>query len=121
MRIAVAAVAATAVIYVLALDWVFAAAVGWSTPMRLVLSAAIAGPLAFFMGWPFPGGLAAVRLRAPARVPWAWGVNGFASVAGAPIAVLLSVSFGFSRVMLLAAALYLAAGAVCVRLTDSKK
>ena len=41
-------------------------------------------PLAFFMGMPFPLGLARVSQRAPELVPWAWAANGCASLKVAP-------------------------------------
>jgi len=40
-------------------------------------------------------------------VPWAWGINGCASVTAAPLATALAVSFGFRAVLGLAALLYL--------------
>jgi L-cystine uptake protein TcyP (sodium:dicarboxylate symporter family) len=42
-------------------------------------------------------------------MPWAWGINGCASVLSAILAVLLAIEIGFNGVMLFAAALYLAA------------
>jgi hypothetical protein len=57
-------------------------------------------------------GLARVSAAAPALVPWAWGINGCASVLSAVLATLLSVSFGFSAVVGLAVALYLVAALV---------
>ena len=45
----------------------------------------------------------------PPYIPWAWGINGCASVLSALLAGLLSVHLGYSTVLLLAAALYAAA------------
>lgn len=78
--------------------------------MRFVLAVAVLAPVAFFMGWLFPTGLGLVERRAPDIVPWAWGINGFASVAASPLAILLSMNFGFSRVIALAAFLYVLTG-----------
>jgi len=39
-------------------------------------------------------------------VPWAWGINGCASVVSAALATLLAVDFGFSTVLWIALALY---------------
>ena len=39
-------------------------------------------------------------------VPWAWGINGCASVVSAILATLLAMHVGFNVVMLLAAMLY---------------
>lgn len=86
---------------------------GWLKPIafagRIGLSVALIAPLAFLMGMPFPLALARLSGRAPALVPWAWGLNGCASVLSPLLATLLAVHFGFSAVMALAAALYVAA------------
>jgi hypothetical protein len=55
------------------------------------------------MGMPFP--LALRELDEP-LVPWAWGINGCASVVSAALATLLAVDFGFSAVLWIALALY---------------
>ncbi len=60
---------------------------------------------------PFPLGLRRVAGRAPALVPWAWGINGCASVLSAPLATLLAIHFGFTAVVGLALVLYLLAAA----------
>jgi hypothetical protein len=39
-------------------------------------------------------------------VPWAWGINGCASVVSAALATLLAVDFGFAAVLALALGLY---------------
>jgi len=39
-------------------------------------------------------------------VPWAWGINGFASVVSAVLATLLAIEFGFNAVILLALVFY---------------
>ena len=49
-------------------------------------------------------------------VPWAFGINGSASVVGTILSVVLAMSFGFQVVSLLAAALYLG-GAAALWLT----
>jgi hypothetical protein len=48
---------------------------------------------------------------APGFVPWAWGINGFASVVSAVLATLLAIEFGFNAVIVIALVFYaLAAG-----------
>ena len=59
-----------------------------------------------------PRGIRALGDEAPALVPWAWGVNGCASVVGSILAVMLSISFGFSWVVTAGGVAYLAALAV---------
>jgi uncharacterized membrane protein YdbT with pleckstrin-like domain len=66
--------------------------------------------MAFFMGIPLPLGLAETSVHAPELVPWAWGINGFASVVSAGLGVLLAIHFGLSAVVWIAAVLYGVAG-----------
>ncbi len=79
---------------------------------RGVAAAALLVPVAFIMGMMFPLGLRGIARDDSARIAWAWGANGFASVVGAPLAALIAVEAG-SRVLLVAAAgAYVAAAAV---------
>ncbi|MEX2647897.1 MAG: SAM-dependent methyltransferase [Alphaproteobacteria bacterium] len=82
------------------------------TEARGLVSVALIAPLGFFMGMPFPLGLAALDARAPRWVPWAWAVNGCASVIASPLAGLMALEFGFSAVIAVAACLYLLAATV---------
>ncbi len=59
---------------------------------RIVLLVLLLLPLAWAMGRPFPWGLRQLSSM-NAWIPWAWGINGFASVAAASTATLLSVHF----------------------------
>jgi hypothetical protein len=68
------------------------------------------------MGIPFPTGLKQLHLRFAQLVPWAWGVNGFASVTGAVLGSFLAISLGFTTVTLLALACYLLAGAIAKKI-----
>jgi hypothetical protein len=70
---------------------------------KIAISVALVAPLAFVMGMPFPIGL---RRLAEADIPWAWGINGTASVLSSMIATLVAVDFGFSVLVVLAAVLY---------------
>jgi hypothetical protein len=84
---------------------------GATWPVALRSAAALAGiaPLAFAMGMPFALGLARLARTAPAFVPWAWGLNGCASVVAAILAVLLALAVGLHATLLVALALYLLA------------
>lgn len=66
-------------------------------------------PLGFCMGMPFPSGLALARKRDLHLVPWAFGVNGFASVFGSLSFVLLVIGLGFTVSLLIGMAVYLVA------------
>ena len=93
------------------LPWLFQHAMGLPDALRIVISAALIAPLAFFMGMPFPFGLAKVEAADARLVPWAWGINGCASVTGAVLATLLAIHVGFTAVIVAALVLYAVAAA----------
>ncbi len=109
------AIAAISLLYVMTLPSLFSLSVGLTESARIVLSLGLIAPLAFFMGLPFPLGLERVSAEAPALVPWAWGVNGCFSVLGVILATLLAIHLGFAVVVVVAAGLYLGAGALMDR------
>ena len=94
------------------LPCVFEAAQGWPTTARIVVALALLGPIGFLLGMPFPLGLKALGDRAPALVPWAWGINACASVVSASLATLIALHIGFTPVLGCALVLYVLAAAV---------
>ena len=114
VSVAVAGVAGIAAIYLVVLPPVFGLFIGVADGLRILLSVVLIAPLAFFMGMPFPLGLRCVAQQAPDFVPWAWGINGFASVVSAVLATLLAIHFGFTAVVVIATLLYVAAAALRV-------
>jgi hypothetical protein len=74
--------------------------------MRILVSVSVIAPLAFCMGMPFPLGLGRLADHAPGLIPWAWAINGCASVISAVLATLLAIHLGFSIVIAVALALY---------------
>jgi spermidine synthase len=109
LLLALATLVALILIYLVALPLVFRALLGQGLVVRLVASILALAPLGFLLGVPFPSGIALVNKIAPDLIPWVWGVNGCASVIASIGAALLAVSFGFSWVLLAAAASYAAA------------
>jgi len=73
---------------------------------RYVVSILLITPLGFCMGIPFPLGLSRLSRTLPALIPWAWGINGCASVISALLASLIAMQLGFNGLILLAVALY---------------
>ena len=79
---------------------------------KVVIAAGLIAPLGFAMGLPFPLGLSRLAAEAPDLVPWAWGINGCASVVAAVLASLLAMEWGFTAVLALALGLYAVAALV---------
>jgi spermidine synthase len=103
---AAAGIAVAGLGYWAALLTVFAALAHLPEPARVTTALALIAPLAFGMGMPFPLGLAEVARRDPALVPWAWAVNGCASVISAAAATLLAMHLGFAATVAAAVVLY---------------
>ena len=92
--------------YLVLLPPLFEATVGFADVLKIAIAIALIAPLAAAMGMPFPLGLERLAGRSPDFVPWAWGINGFASVVSAVLATLLAIEVGFSAVIVLAIVFY---------------
>lgn len=112
---ATSAIAVLSLSYVVALPGLFDSLAALPDAGRILVSLVLIAPLAVAMGMPFPLGLARLAREAPAFIPWAWGINGFASVTGAVLATLLAIEFGFSLVIAAAVILYLVAAGLALR------
>jgi hypothetical protein len=106
--LAVAAIVSLGAVYAIVLPPLFGGLMGLSLPAKIAVAGGLLAPFGFVMGLPFPLGLARVSDSAPALVPWAWGINGCASVVGAVLASLLAMHIGFTTVLVLALGLYAA-------------
>jgi len=82
---------------------------GWEHHWRILIGTLVLLPPAFLMGLPFPLGIRLVEDDSRARIGWAWGLDGYASVISATGAALLSLQFGLTVPLYLAAIGYLAA------------
>jgi len=99
-------IAVSAALCLLMLPWLFEHAMGLPDAARILIAVTLIAPLAFFMGMPFPLGLARVEAAEARLVPWAWGINGCASVTAAVLATLLAIHIGFTAVVVAALLLY---------------
>lgn len=79
-------------------------------PLGGVMAAAGLLPAAFLMGVPFPGGLKHLAGQREQARTWAFGLNGFFSVAGALAAGLICLEAGHLFSIAVASACYLLAG-----------
>ncbi|MGH9840907.1 MAG: hypothetical protein ACREEM_19200, partial [Blastocatellia bacterium] len=104
-------------LYALALPRLLDATLSASTPVRIIIAAAVVAPLGLLMGMPFPTGLRRAGREANGLVSWAWAVNGAASVFGSTLTVLISMSYGFTVSFLAGAGAYALALGVAAWMT----
>ena len=100
------------ILYVFSLPGLFGWLVQLPGVFKILVSVLLIAPLAFLMGMPFPRGLGVVSNKQPSWIPWAWGINGCASVVSAILATLLAIHIGFMFVVFMAVVLYLLAALV---------
>lgn len=97
-------------VLVLFLDSLFDLLITVTLLARFIAAFLVIAPAAFFMGWMLPSGMEILSREQAELIPWAWGINGFASVTAGPLAVLLSMETAYSTVLWAAAGCYLLAG-----------
>ncbi len=110
------ALAATGALVLLGLQVIPVMAGGLPTIAHSAVALLAIAPLAYLMGFPMPLALQRLEAAAPAAIPWAWAVNGFASVLAAPLAIATGMTIGYTAAALAAIALYAAAAFVQQRL-----
>jgi spermidine synthase len=84
--------------------------VGLPLAARATLVAALVAPVGLLLGVYFPTGLERLKRASPGLVPWAWGLNGMASVVAPILAVAVSMTAGIAALFLAALPVYLLAG-----------
>ena len=105
-------IAALCVIYVVALPLLFEQLSGAPFAVRACVAVVLIAPLALAMGMPFPLGLDSLSSEAAELVPWAWAINGCASVVSAVLSVVLAMQLGFTVVILTASVFYTIAAVI---------
>ena len=115
-----AVIAVLAAAYLAGLPGAFAAWAGWPDTVKILASIVLLAPLAFCMGIPFPMGLQLVADDHEPLLPWAWGINGCASVVGATLATLIAVHLGFRLLVACAVGAYMISAIGLHRLTRLK-
>ena len=106
LMFAIAVIVLFSLVYLLVLGSLFSALAEVSLAWRMLLTVLLISPLAFAMGMPFPLALSSLARHAQSYIPWAWGINGCASVISASLATLLAINFGFNAVIVVALLIY---------------
>ena len=85
---------------------------GDTMAVRMLVSVLMIFPLGMLMGMPFPLGVTLTNQVSQRLIPWVWGINGYATVIGSVLCVILALSFGFQAVIFVACGIYLLGMAV---------
>jgi spermidine synthase len=101
--VAVSGIVLLGALYSALFDPLLAVLSAWPLAARALVAALLLMPLAFLMGTPFP---LALRELTDSTVPWAWGINGCASVVSPALASLLAIDVGLTTVLFLALLIY---------------
>ncbi len=81
--------------------------IGLPFGVKVALTVVLLAPFGLGLGMAMPIGLTRFAALYPAGVPFAWGVNGIASVLASVLGVAIAINFGFVSASLVAAACYL--------------
>ena len=92
--------------FILTFEWLFYFLLAYPLPIRLLCGGLMIAPVAFFMGMPFPIGILGLSKNNSAAIPWAWALNGFFTVLGGYLAIVISIFTNFIVVMGLAFFIY---------------
>ncbi len=111
----IAGIVLLGLIYLAVLPGLHMALAGAALPWRMAVALGLVAPLAFLMGMPFPLGIMRLSEAAERAVPWAWAINGSASVVSAVLAMVVAMHWGFSMVVLWALAMYMLCVSVAPR------
>ena len=112
-------IVAVGTIYLFSWPSLTAVLVGAPGAVKVAAAFVLIAPLATLMGMPFPRAMARLNAVDPALLPWAWGINGCASVIGAVLATLLAIHLGYTVVILAGVVLYAAAAIFVGRMAPS--
>lgn len=104
-------VAVTGTVYAFGLHAMLTPLLSWPLPARMALAFTVILPLAA-MGLPFPLVLRHLGQTRTELLPWAWAINGCASVVAGPLATLLALGAGLPAVLLAASSCYAVAALV---------
>jgi predicted MFS family arabinose efflux permease len=115
-----ACLAVLLLLYALALPPLLSATRGLPIALRMAIAVVVIGPSGVLMGVPFASGVRRAGAESKPLVSWAWAANGGASVFGSTLAVLVSMTYGFTATLLGGAAAYALALFVFSRLVRAR-
>ena len=100
------AIAVVVVFDLVAIDVLLPLLLGEPLGLRVLVVVLLLIPTGLVLGMPFPSGMRIVEAQCPHLLPWGWAVNAFFSVFGSIFCIVLSMSIGFTNVLLVAIVVY---------------
>lgn len=88
---------------------VFSLFSGSGMVIRVLIAVLLIFPIGFLVGIPFPVGISLIREDEIRYIPLAWAINGFFSVIGTVITMILAMILGFKIVFVISGVFYLTA------------
>lgn len=102
-------VAGLVLLFILFAPALFRSLIGLPSMMRILIGVLLLAPFSLLLGMPFAYGIRLVDHHNSTIIPWAWAVNGFMTVIGSILAVILSMNFGFNVVLVVSVLIYFTA------------
>ena len=96
-------------LFIMNYQTIFSQLLEYTLTYRILGAVAIIFPMGFFMGMPFPLGMQRLGSIEASGIPWAWGMNGFFTVFGGFLGLILSFFFGFNITLTTALCIYILA------------
>jgi hypothetical protein len=106
LRGSLAGIVLLGILVMFGMPWLIPRFIGMAMISKLMTALVLILPLAMAMGTVFPLGMKVIVGNRSQLVPWAWGINGCATVIGAAAVPLLALHYGYTLVTGLAALLY---------------
>jgi len=100
------AIVAVVVFDLVAIDVLLPLLLGEPLGLRVLVVVLLLIPTGLVLGMPFPSGMRVVEAQCPHLLPWGWAVNAFFSVFGSIFCIVMSMSVGFTNVLLLSIVVY---------------
>jgi len=85
--------------FILSFEGLFYYFLSFPLPVRLLCGVVMIAPLGFFMGMPFPIGVLGLSGSNETAITWAWALNGFFTVLGGYLAIVISIFSSFTIVL----------------------
>ena len=109
LYLALAGVAALSGVGAVSLQPLLRAWIGYSLALRIALAVLLVAPIGTLLGMAMPLGLRRVEKVRAGSIPYAWGINGIASVLASVLGVTIAMRYGFETTGMVAASCYCAA------------